>query len=44
MHAFECVWSQLIVRIKGDAWKLTNKAIEELRQKKYPGLFGVVPY
>lgn len=38
MHAFERVWSELIVRIKGDAWKLTDKAIEELRQRKYPGL------
>ena len=38
MHAFERVWTQLIVRIKGDAWKLTETAIEELRQKKYPRL------
>lgn len=38
VHAFERVWSELIVRIKGDAWKLTDKAIEALRQKKYPGL------
>ena len=26
------------VRIKGDAWKLTGKAVEELREKKYPAL------
>jgi hypothetical protein len=38
MHAFERVWSELIVRIKGDAWKLTDKAIETLQQNKYPGL------
>ncbi len=38
MRAFERVWSELIVRIKGDTWKLTDKAIEELRQKRYPGL------
>jgi len=25
-------------RMKGDAWKLTDKAVEALRQKKYPGL------
>ena len=38
MQAFEGVWWQLIVRIKGDAWKLTDKVLEELRAKKYPGL------
>lgn len=38
MRAFERVWKELIVRIKGDAWKLTDKAVEELRQKRYPGL------
>ncbi len=38
VRAFERVWTELIVRIKGDAWKLTDKAIEELRQKSYPGL------
>ena len=38
MQAFERVWMELITRIKGDAWKLTDKALEELRAKKYPGL------
>lgn len=38
VQAFERVWKELIVRIKGDAWKLTDKALEELRAKKYPGL------
>ena len=38
MQAFEGVWRQLIVRIKGDAWKLTDKVLEEWRAKKYPGL------
>jgi predicted nucleotidyltransferase component of viral defense system len=38
MQAFERVWKELIVRIKGDAWKLTDKVLEELRAKKYPGL------
>ncbi|TAL88414.1 MAG: nucleotidyl transferase AbiEii/AbiGii toxin family protein [Candidimonas sp.] len=38
MRVFERVWTELIVRIKGDPWKLTDKAVEELRQKKYPGL------
>jgi predicted nucleotidyltransferase component of viral defense system len=36
--AFERVWRDLIARIKGNAWKLTGKAIEEMRQKKYPDL------
>ena len=38
LTAFERVWTQLIVRIPGDAWKLTDKAIGELREKKYPRL------
>jgi len=38
LQAFERVWRDLIARIKGDAWKLTGKAIEEMRQKKYPDL------
>jgi predicted nucleotidyltransferase component of viral defense system len=40
MQAFERVWRELIVRIKGDAWKLTGKVLEELRTKKYPGLLS----
>ncbi|HQT72003.1 MAG TPA: nucleotidyl transferase AbiEii/AbiGii toxin family protein, partial [Thiobacillus sp.] len=40
IQAFERVWKELIVRIKGDAWKLTDKALEELRTKKYPGLLS----
>lgn len=38
LQAFERVWRDLIARIKGDAWKSSEKAIKELRQKKYPGL------
>jgi predicted nucleotidyltransferase component of viral defense system len=38
VRAFERVWKELIVRIKGDAWKLADKAIEELRLKGYPTL------
>ena len=38
IQAFERVWKELITRIRGDAWKLTDKAIEELRERKYPGL------
>lgn len=38
VHAFEHIWKELITRIKGEAWKLTGKALEELRAGKYPGL------
>ncbi len=38
MQAFERVWKELITRIKGDAWKLTEKVLDELRAKKFPGL------
>lgn len=38
LQAFERVWRDLIVRIKGEGWKLTEKAIEELRRQKYPRL------
>lgn len=38
LQAFERVWKELVTRIKGDAWKLTDKAIGELREKKYPDL------
>ena len=38
IQAFERVWRELITHIKGDAWKLTDKAIDELREKKYPDL------
>lgn len=38
IEAFGRVWTELVARIKGDAWKLTDKVIEELRQKKYPSL------
>jgi hypothetical protein len=40
MKAFERVWTELIVRIKGEAWKLTDEAIEELRKIRFPGLFS----
>ncbi|MBI2290295.1 MAG: hypothetical protein HYU73_08155, partial [Betaproteobacteria bacterium] len=38
IEAFSRVWTELVARIKGDAWKLTDKVIEEFRQKKYPSL------
>jgi hypothetical protein len=36
--AFERVWTELVVRLKGDGWKLTDKVIAELRGKSYPKL------
>ncbi len=36
--AFGKVWFELITRIKGEPWKLTDKIVGELRQKKYPKL------
>jgi hypothetical protein len=39
-QAFERVWKELITRISGDPWKLTDKVLEELRTKKYPGLLS----
>ena len=38
--AFERVWTELISRMEGDPWKLTDKAIEELRARR-PGLLQV---
>lgn len=38
LRAFERVWRDLIARVRGEPWKLTGKALEELRAGKYPGL------
>ncbi|MGH8279131.1 MAG: nucleotidyl transferase AbiEii/AbiGii toxin family protein [Gammaproteobacteria bacterium] len=38
LNAFERVWTELVVRLNGDAWKLTDKVIAELREKGYPSL------
>jgi predicted nucleotidyltransferase component of viral defense system len=40
IQAFERIWKKLIVRIKGDAWRLTEKVLEELRARKYPALLS----
>jgi predicted nucleotidyltransferase component of viral defense system len=42
IDAFERVWSELVARLKGEAWKLTGKAIAELRKKGYPTLLTSV--
>jgi hypothetical protein len=36
--AFESIWTTLIARMKGDPWKQTARAIEELRHNKYSAL------
>lgn len=38
LKAFELVWHELISRIKGDAWKSTEKVLDEIRAKRHPGL------
>ncbi len=38
IEAFGRVWKELVSRIEGNAWKLTEKAIGEIRKKKYPTL------
>lgn len=36
--AFGRVWTQVIARLRGEPWKLSGKAIEELRQGRHPNL------
>ena len=38
IQAFERVWTELIARVGGDRWKLSDAVIEELRAKRYPAL------
>ena len=38
VEAFNSIWTQLISRIKGEAWKSSAEAIEQLRAKRYPAL------
>jgi predicted nucleotidyltransferase component of viral defense system len=38
IRAFERVWQELIVSIAGDAWKLTDSVLDELRTRRFPGL------
>lgn len=33
IEAFNCVWRQLIARMRGDAWRLSAEVIEQLRRK-----------
>jgi predicted nucleotidyltransferase component of viral defense system len=38
LDAFNHVWTELVMRIKGDPWKLSGQVIEELRNGKMPNL------
>lgn len=38
LRAFECVWTELVARLKGDLWKSTDKVVAALREKGYPAL------
>ena len=38
LEAFGRVWTQLIMRMRGESWKLSGKVIAQLRETKYPGL------
>jgi predicted nucleotidyltransferase component of viral defense system len=38
IEAFNRIWTQLISRIKGEAWKSSAEAVAQLRAKKHPGL------
>ncbi len=38
MDAFNNVWVELVARIKGDPWKLSEKVIDELRKGEMPNL------
>ena len=38
VEAFNAVWTRLIMRLKGEPWKSSDEAIEELRVKRFPGL------
>lgn len=38
LRAFERIWKELIVRLEGDAWKLTDQVVTELRGGRFPSL------
>lgn len=38
IDAFNRIWTQLISRMRGEAWKSSAEAVDQLRAKKYPGL------
>ena len=40
VDAFNLIWRELIARISGEPWKMSNKVIDELRNSKYPSLLA----
>lgn len=38
IDAFGVVWTELLGRLRGEPWKLSAAAVEQLRQGKYPNL------
>lgn len=38
IHAFGVIWNDVLPLLKGEPWKSSEKAIEQLRDKKFPGL------
>jgi predicted nucleotidyltransferase component of viral defense system len=43
IHAFEYVWIKLIVLLKGEPWKQTDKIVKDFRLSKYPTLLlGII--
>lgn len=39
-EAFNQIWTRLIVKLKGEAWKATDGAVADLRVKRYPRLLA----
>jgi len=42
IRSFERVWKNLVLRLRGDAWKSTGKAVAELRASRFPSLLADV--
>jgi hypothetical protein len=38
LEAFNGIWTRLVTKLKGEPWKSSDEAIEELRVKRFPGL------
>jgi len=38
LNAFNMIWTELIARIKGESWKLSEQVVDELRKKSMPNL------
>jgi len=38
MKAFNLIWAELVARIKGEPWKLSEQVINQLRKERLPNL------